>query len=95
MFMIMMSVAGYFCEDWQGISCDSYEGYTQDDMQAVRDNCPMTCGLCDDMPAPVPSAAQWALVFSWLAEGAQKVCRACNYHACCPSFPCLHKPPAY
>jgi len=43
-------VKGYECEDWVGYSCEDYwNGYSDEDMQDVRDNCCSTCSThCAD-----------------------------------------------
>ena len=41
-----IDVMEYSCLDWTGYSCDSYEGYLAEDMESVREHCPLTCGDC-------------------------------------------------
>eukprot|EP00440_Ansanella_granifera_P030224 gb/GFBE01032839.1/.p1 GENE.gb/GFBE01032839.1/~~gb/GFBE01032839.1/.p1 ORF type:complete len:833 (+),score=121.10 gb/GFBE01032839.1/:1-2499(+) len=35
------------CWGWQGFSCDPYPGYSEAEMEEVRQKCPETCHLCD------------------------------------------------
>lgn len=41
-----IDATGYGCADWSGYPCTVYDGYTDDDIAAVQENCPATCGGC-------------------------------------------------
>ena len=37
---------GISCEGWSPDSCYTYDGYTTDELAAIRDRCPRSCGIC-------------------------------------------------
>ena len=42
-----MDVKGYDCAGWVNEDCFAdWDGYTPEDMEAVRSACPYTCGMC-------------------------------------------------
>ena len=58
---------GSECCGWLGYNCSTYDGYSDDEMEAVRQACPQTCGLCDSAHSRKPyfQFTLWSMLLVW------------------------------